>query len=86
VALDPRYFTENPYGPFPDKGQKVFVLRPDGTGVYGTVAVVWLCLDVVCIDVETRNGRVGVFPEFGDLWTEWKPEYGELYPEAVAVP
>ena len=84
MALDPRWFTEDPYGPFPVKGQKIFVLRPDGTGVYGTVAVVWLCMDVVCINVETRKGIVGVFPEFGDLWTEWKSEDGELYPEEVS--
>jgi hypothetical protein len=66
LAIDPAVFDTHTGAPWPDKGQPVVCHVRDGRVLTGTVSLVWLALDALCIDVETAEGRVRVFREFGD--------------------
>lgn len=65
MAINPAEFDNDPYAPWPNKGAQV-VCRKDGRTFVGEVALVWIAMDAVCINVQTLHGLVHIFREHGD--------------------
>lgn len=71
MAIDPKWFDNSPYAPWPKKGAPVVCQKKDGPKFVGTVIRVWLAMDAICIDVVTPEGRTeNLIREFGDTCTE----------------
>lgn len=74
MPLDPKIFENDPYGPFPDKGQRIRGCKKGDEPFEGTVVRIFLAMDAVAICVATGKHAKNtectthLIPEFGDTW------------------